>query len=94
MSLKNYKYAHIYKHPADPTGHSSLTVTAYVPPSPSALCPLTPCQTLIDWEQGMVDSAPILQAPGGPSRQKFLTVFGQHENRIQVERPGTAYPVV
>ncbi|MGK2924134.1 MAG: HAD family hydrolase [Lysobacterales bacterium] len=52
--------------------------------------------TLIDWETGIWDALQPLLAlnGGGMTRMQALVGFGAHEDRIEREAPGMAYPVV
>lgn len=52
--------------------------------------------TLIDWETGIWDALQPLLAlnGGGMTRTQALAGFGAHEDRIEREAPGMAYPAV
>lgn len=52
--------------------------------------------TLIDWETGIWDAVQPLLAlnGGGMTRTQALVGFGAHEDRIEREAPGMAYPEV
>jgi 2-haloalkanoic acid dehalogenase type II len=53
--------------------------------------------TLIDWESGIWDALQrlIMHNGGqGPGRRGALELFAFHENRVQQDQPGLAYPAV